>query len=115
MEPQRPTHEADIMLIRAEGSTGINTWAAAPFQQRSAGVLWLIAARRLGCTPRRRPALSGKRRVAVIVTTMLPLVCSEDNSGNVEYTISDGTLVIWDFNQQRSEMQFYKAVRSSAV
>lgn len=35
MELQRLTHEADtyIMLIQAKGSTGINTWAAAPFQQ----------------------------------------------------------------------------------
>lgn len=90
------THEADtyIMLIRAKGSTGINTWAAAPLQQRSAGVLWLIAVRRLWCTPRRRPALSAKRRVAVIVTTVLSLVCSEDNSGNVEYKILDETLGI---------------------
>lgn len=71
MELQRLTNEADtyITLIQAKGSTGINTWAAAPFQQKSAGVLWLIAVRRLWCTPRRRPALSGKRRVAVIVTT----------------------------------------------
>lgn len=81
-----------MVLSGAKGSTGINTGVSHAKVQE----LRLIGARRLWCTPRRRLASSGERRVAVSVTTVSSFV--GNNSGNDEYGILE------DFNLQRSEL-----------